>query len=441
MEGNSLVELEVNESIEVEKEKVGLALLKVNNVNDIAIIPEFSKRLKKGGSLIVVSEEEDLGDIVDDIILTGLDFKRLLVNVPTQFERQEDSYSKNKTYISWAVDVSKTNRPSERWVFNKPEGITYHTGAFNHNTFEELLEDLINIHTDENMEIITNDVKVFNTVKTLRENVHLELDKHGLEYAKQVLEPIEIEVKEKINVEVNKVMNVDCFDLLANLEDESIDLVVTDPPYNISVENSKGAYGKGRHGMDFGEWDFGFDTEKWLNYIAPKVKEGGSVLIFNSYKNIGVMAKVMRNYGYELKGIPFWLKTNPIPHLGDRRYVSSMEHAMWFVRTNGKDVKHTFNLHDTSKFENGVFRVSHHDKQNERFHTTQKPVKLFNEIIRIHSNRGDLVLDTFMGSATTAVCAQGLGRDFIGSELDPTYFDLSTKRVVKNKRKPASLWG
>lgn len=419
---------------------VGLAILNVKEVNDIAYIPNYADKLKKGGSLIVISKEEELGSIIDDVILKGLDMKRLLVNVPKTYERHVDNYSTNKLYITWAVDVSTKNRADERWIFNKPEHLTFHTGAFEHDNISDLYKEIVSIHSDEDTKIITNTQSVYDLVKEQRDNV--ELVQEDVEYVIEDLPKIEIVKKKELEVKINEIVQEDCFDLLANIEPNSVDLVVTDPPYNISVENSAGAYGKGRHGMNFGSWDFDFDTEKWMNYLAPVVKEGGSVLIFNSYKNIGIMTKVMKEYGYELKGIPFWLKTNPIPHLGHRRYVSSMEHAVWFVRTNGKeDVEYTFNMPKGSKFERGVFRISHHDKQNERFHTTQKPVKLFNEIIRIHSNKGDVVLDTFMGSGTTAVCSQGLGRDFIGCELSDKYFDKTTARVEKNKRKPMSLWG
>lgn len=422
------------------KQDVGLALLNIKTVNDIAEIPVYAKRLKMGGSLLIVSKEEELGNVVDDVILEGLDMKRLLVNVPKTYNREVDNYSQNKVYIIWAVNVSKRNRVDERWIFNKPENLTFHTGAFEHDNMSDLYKELVGIHSNEDSKVITNTESVLNLIKPFREDS--ELLESGLAYTIEPMPKMEVVKDKELEIKVNEIVQEDCFDILANIEPESVDLVVTDPPYNISVENSSGAYGKGRNGMDFGAWDFGFDTEKWLHYLAPVTREGGSVIIFNSYKNIGVMTKVMKEYGYELKGIPFWLKTNPIPHFPERLYVSSMEHAVWFVKTNGKeDVKYTFNLPEGSRFERGVFRVSHHDKQNERFHTTQKPVKLFNEIIRTHSNEGDVVLDTFMGSGTTAVCAMGLGRDFIGCELSDEYFDKTTARVNKTKRKPKSLWG
>lgn len=560
---------------------VGLAILKVDNVKDIGAIPLYSKLLKKGGAIIVLSNQHDLGYVADDLMLEGLDYKRLLVNVPEGVSEGK-LYTGGKTYISWAVNVSKSNKVDERWVFNKPEGISFHTGAFEHNTDEGLFKELLELHSNEDTVVISNKTEIVNISKEMGRPT--ELVEEEFDYDFKPFVKLDKGEHESIKPEKNKILYMDCFDLLANIEPESVDLVITDPPYNISIEGSEKSYGNGRHGMNFGcvtpnvqivvlrdgkeevvsyeelkedeiiktfnvenkvfeyqklqklnvydiedrvrnyrvsgelvgftenhrhvyfedgdvtkdllvgttdpvtlsgisddledvdflyrenvsyegkvwcptvengtwvgvvngvrfvtgnSWDFGFDTEKWLNYLAPTVKKGGSVVIFNSYKNIGVMVKVLKEYGYTLKGIPFWLKTNPIPHLADRRYVSSMEHAVWLVRDYGEDVDYTFNMHPNSRFKEGVFRVSQHDKQGERFHTTQKPVKLFNELIRIHSNEGDLVLDTFMGSGTTAVCSQNLGREFMGSELDENYFKLSTARVEKNARKPKLLW-
>src|SRR5699024_387022 len=152
---------------------VGLAILNVKEVNDIAYIPNYADKLKKGGSLIVISKEEELGNIIDDVILKGLDMKRLLVNVPKTYERHADNYSTNKLYITWAVDVSTKNRADERWIFNKPEHLTFHTGAFEHDNVSELYKEIISIHSDEDTKIITNTQSVYDLVKEQRDNVEL----------------------------------------------------------------------------------------------------------------------------------------------------------------------------------------------------------------------------------------------------------------------------
>lgn len=559
---------------------VGLGIVYIDEEQDLSNIKSYAEKLKPGGTLLVVASEEMTGYAVDDVVSNGLELKRLAINAPTH-ETLGDTYNREGRYgVLWAVRLGKAGRKDERWIFNKPEHLTFHTGFFEHKKLSDLVIDLTNIHSNGETSVLTNSQEILDTVKTIRNNV--EYFKSEEEYTLDKFEKQEIDVSQHptFDVKVNEIMEKDCFDLLANMEDNTIDLVLTDPPYNISVENTKEMYGDGRVGMDFGcvtpdtkiltqegvkhykelkvgdiiptlnvqgiveyqpilkineydfegelvkykhrngeflftdnhrhvfldkgdikveefeefkdfsglslhdgtvlntyfqhtgkeeyegkvwcptvengtfiavkddeyiftgnSWDYGFDTEKWMNYIAPKVKEGGSMVVFNSYKNIGIMWKVLKEHGFEMKGIPLWLKTNPVPHLADRLYVSSMEHAIWVVKTNGKeDVEYTFNLPETSKFKNGIFRLSPHEKQNERFHTTQKPIKLFNELTRIHSNKGDVVLDTFMGSGTTAASGVTLERNFIGSEMDPTYFKKATDRVNRMKRKPKSLW-
>lgn len=558
---------------------IGLGIVYIKEKNDLSNIKKYAEGLKPGGTLLVISNEENTGYAVDGVVSNGLELKRLAINAPTH-DSLGNHYNKEGRYgVLWAVKLGKASRKDERWIFNKPEHLKFHTGFFEHKTLEGLVKELTGIHSNEDSKVVVSENEILETVKTMRDNV--ELFKVDEEYKVERFEKKEVkEDHPTFEVVKNKIMMEDCYDYLRNLEDNSVDLVLTDPPYNISVENTKEVYGDGRTGMDFGcvtpdvkiltnqgekvytelkvgdiiptindegvieyqpilkineydfkgklvkykhkdeeflftenhrhvylngdevvveefdkfvdfqgltmfdnivfksyfqfvgyeeyegkvwcptvengtfiavkndeqiitgnSWDYEFDTELWMNYIAPKVKEGGSMVIFNSYKNLGIMWKVLKEYGYEIKGIPLWLKTNPVPHLADRVYVSSMEHALWVVRTNGKDdVGYTFNLPENSKFKNGVFKLSPHEKQNERFHTTQKPVKLFNELTRVHSNKGDLVLDTFMGSGTTAVSAVTLDRDFIGCEFGEEYFNKATNRVNKTKRKPKSLW-
>lgn len=116
-------------------------------------------------------------------------------------------------------------------------------------------------------------------------------------------------------------------------------------------------------------------------------------------------------------------KTNPMPRNRDRLYVTSCEFAVWAVKGKGW----TFNR-QRETYENTVFEyplVSH----KERIHPTQKKVELIEDLIKIHSNENDIVLDCFMGSATTAVACLNTNRRFIGFELDSDYFELAMSRV------------
>lgn len=239
-------------------------------------------------------------------------------------------------------------------------------------------------------------------------------------------------------LKVNQIHQGDCFELLDQIEDNSIDFVFTDPPYNVSQKDSKQAYGGGRTGIEFGDWDFGFDTEKWIRQLASKPKkDSGQVVIFNAFRNMEIIARVLEEEGYRVQAEPmYWVKTNPVPNFPHRMPVSSFEYILWATR--GED--YTFNRRELEKMMYGRFVASSHEEQGQRFHTTQKPMSLWQEIMKIHSNPKELALDTFGGSGVTAVSAIRLRRNYLVIEADDTYFKLSTQRVNREKRKSKTLW-
>jgi|SRR5690625_4475923 len=239
-------------------------------------------------------------------------------------------------------------------------------------------------------------------------------------------------------LEINKIHQGDAFQLLEEIEDNSIDLVLTDPPYGISVTNGEHAYGFNKNGLHFGDWDVGFDTERWVRAIANKPKKDtGQILVFNSFHNIEVVARILEEYGYNVHPTPlYWLKTNPVPHYPDRLPISATEQVVWATRGES----FTFNRNKYLEFTSGRYPASSHEAQSQRFHTTQKPMGLWMPLVRVHSNQGDTILDTFGGSGVTAVAATRLRRNFIVIEADKKYHKLSNERLETEKRKSKTLW-
>lgn len=213
----------------------------------------------------------------------------------------------------------------------------------------------------------------------------------------------------------------------------SVDLVVADPPYVISRESNfhtmkdrKNA----RTGTAFGAWDEEFDNSGWIEKSFSVLKDGGSLIVFNDFKKVSDIIAIATKFGFEFKDVIVWEKTNPMPRNRDRRYVPSLELMIWFVKK--QKAKWTFNRQDSS-YQSPVMRYpSESGGAFKRYHPTQKPVKLIEEIIRIHSNSGDLVLDPFMGSGTTAISALNSGRNYIGYELDKSYFDILINRIAEH---------
>ena len=150
------------------------------------------------------------------------------------------------------------------------------------------------------------------------------------------------------------------------------------------------------------------------------------MIIFNDWKNIGEIAKYCEHVGLEIKDMLRWVKSNPMPRNRDRRYITDYETAIWCVN---KNTKWCFNRQD-KLYQRPEFRGSLTPRREKTKHTTQKPVWLMEDILKIHSNENDLVLDMFDGSGTTAIACLNTNRQFIVMEKEEKYFDIIKKRVV-----------
>ena len=202
-----------------------------------------------------------------------------------------------------------------------------------------------------------------------------------------------------------------------------VNAIITDPPYMISKKNN--FHTMGRKGIDFGEWDKEVDLFSWLERIPSLLDRNGSVIIFNDWKNIGDIARYCELLGLEVKDFLRWEKTNPMPRNRDRRYITDYECAVWLVK---KNAKWTFNRLD-EKYQRPKFVHSIVLGREKTGHPTQKPISLMTEIIKIHTNENELVLDCFSGSCSTGVACINTNRRFIGIELDKNYFKLALDRI------------
>ena len=217
----------------------------------------------------------------------------------------------------------------------------------------------------------------------------------------------------------------DCIKLIETLEDESIDAIITDPPYNIAKENNFKSMG--RAGIDFGEWDKDFDTVKWIEKTISKVKKGGNIVIFADMRQFSPYITKLEELGCTFKDVIRMEKSNPIPRNRDRRFIFDTEYALYFVK-NGD--KWTFNRLDEN-YERPLIKTSVTPKSQKigKGHPTQKPLYAMEWLVERLTNEGDVVLDLFMGSGTTGAACQKFNRDFIGCELSDEYFEMAQKRL------------
>lgn len=222
--------------------------------------------------------------------------------------------------------------------------------------------------------------------------------------------------------------NCDYKDIVAQMVQEGImvDLVLTDPPYCVSRTHQLGFSNMGRAGMNYGEWDYNFDQKEWIRLTSPVVREGGSMIIFNDWKNLSYVVEALVENGFLIKDLIRWEKTNPMPRNIDSRYVMDFEVAIWAVKGKGKWI---FNRPADVPYLKPVFRTGMVPGGKKRIHPTQKHLDVIRSLVEIHSNEGDLVFDPFAGSGTTGLACIYTGRKFIGAEIDKKYYDKAAVRL------------
>lgn len=206
------------------------------------------------------------------------------------------------------------------------------------------------------------------------------------------------------------------------------DLILTDPPYNVSRKHQLGFSNMGRSGMDYGDWDYKFNQIKWLDNIAELLNPNGSIIIFNDWKNMGDISKKLEMEGFIIKDLIRWEKSNPMPRNVSRRYVTDYEFAIWATL---KKAKWTFNKPNTKPYLKPSFHHPIQSKSKDKIHPTQKPLKLIENIIKIHSNKGDYILDPFSGSGSTGVAAKNLKRNFVLIEKNKEFYEKSKEKFDK----------
>lgn len=247
--------------------------------------------------------------------------------------------------------------------------------------------------------------------------------------------------KEKYITNSVELYNDDAYTIIFDFlkKDKKINHIITDPPYNISIKNNFNTLKNPRIGLDFGGWDKNFDLYSWITDYSKILDKNGSFIIFCSYKFISYIIAKMEENNIVVKDVIKWIKTNPMPRNRDRRYVQDTEFAIWGIK---KGAKWVFNRNTNAPYLRAEYHTSVVSGKERTIHPTQKSLELLRQIISIHTNENDIILDPFMGSGTTGIAAQELGRQFIGVEVEKKYYDIAKKRIqLVNKKYISEEYG
>jgi len=268
--------------------------------------------------------------------------------------------------------------------------------------------------------------------------------------------------------------NKDALSFLSDIDDNSVDLILTDPPYITSRKSGMDTHykkiqenkekqiefiktedeyqifkrtlkkpqneldsdkGKGwskdnylKYGSilgkkyavrtDYGKWDSEFEMntlDQIVKQFYIKLRKGGTCIIWFDVWKISHLKEILEKYTFKQFRIIEWIKTNPQPLNSKVNYLTNCkEIAIVCV----KGTKPTFN----SKYDNGLYNYPIASGKN-KFHPTQKNIDLFEVLVKKHSNKGDLVVDTFLGGGTTAIACKRIDRNFKGCEINKEYVD------------------
>lgn len=234
------------------------------------------------------------------------------------------------------------------------------------------------------------------------------------------------------NITSFKLLNGDCFEKLKDIPDNSIDLILTDPPYNLaqySTGNMKFDW-RAEVNNDVAKWDEKpLEPQSLLNEFKRILSPKGNIFIFCSYNLLGEYHKIF-DPEFDTFQFMVWHKTNPIPNIRKSSFLNSCELIICCWNKG-----HNWNFSKQNEMHNfiespicmGNERVK--NAEGKRLHPTQKPTKVLKKIVEVASNPNDIVLDCFNGVASTGVAALELNRRYIGIEIDKEYYEASLKRL------------
>lgn len=226
-------------------------------------------------------------------------------------------------------------------------------------------------------------------------------------------------------LELNRIYQRDCIEGLRLIPGDSVDIVVIDPPYKIEAGGGNGGLRSGIFHRNKGNRQlFNYESaSRYMHEISRVVKGDSHVYVFTNDKNLNDMISEAEKFDMKLMNILVLDKGNKVAF---GWYMKQLEFVCLFRSTKGR-AKQINNMSATN-----LIPVNF-PKGKSRVHPSEKSIEIIQQFIEQSSNEGDVVLDCFIGSGTTAVAAIRTNRYYIGFELEKEYIDLANRRLNLEK--------
>ncbi|OJY70965.1 MAG: modification methylase [Rhodospirillales bacterium 70-18] len=247
---------------------------------------------------------------------------------------------------------------------------------------------------------------------------------------------------------LDQVLLGDAVRMMRMLPDGSVNCVFADPPYNLQL---RGELRRPDDSLVDGvdeEWDRFTDfaaydafTREWLGEARRLLRPDGTLWVIGSYHNIFRIGAILQEMGFWILNDVVWRKANPMPNFRGRRFTNAHETMIWAARAQGSRYRFNYQamkaLNDDIQMRSDWFLplcTGAERLRNEhglKLHPTQKPEALLHRVLVSSTHPGDVVLDPFLGTGTTATVAKRLGRHFIGIERHPAYVEAALARLAR----------
>lgn len=232
-----------------------------------------------------------------------------------------------------------------------------------------------------------------------------------------------------MKIEKYKLINQDSYKFIKEIPTDSVDFILTDPPYNLSNYSTGNIKFNWRKDLnnDLADWDKKqFNPSEWAQEFERILKPTGNIFAFCSYNLIGKWHEIF-DPKFDTFQFMVWHKTNPAPKVRRAGFLNSCELVvcMW-------NKGHTWNFTKQNEMHNFIETPICMGKERLKnpHHPTQKPERVLKHLIKLATNPGDLVFDPFMGVGSTGVAAIEMGRRFLGVEIVESYFKAAKKRIA-----------